>query len=58
VDLLDELEHLVVCDDKPMGTLLLDAGVPVNRRLEELCIGEPDRICAFDGEYVVENMLA
>jgi hypothetical protein len=41
-----------------MGTLLLDAGVLVNRRLEELCIGEPDRIRAFHGEYVVENMLA
>ena len=52
MDLLAELDEHVVCGDGAIGTLLLDRGVPVDHCLEELCIGEPDRIVAIHQEYV------
>ena len=52
MDLLAEFEERLICGDGAMGTLLLDRGVPVDRCLEELCISEPDRICAIHDEYV------
>ena len=35
-----------------MGTLLLDAGIPLERCLEELCVSEPDRIAAIHQQYI------
>jgi methionine synthase / methylenetetrahydrofolate reductase(NADPH) len=52
MNLLAELDEHVVCGDGAIGTLLLDRGVPVDHCLEELCIGEPDRIVAIHQEYV------
>lgn len=52
MDLLDELETRVVCGDGAMGTLLLDAGVPMGRCFEELCVSEPDRIQKIHESYI------
>lgn len=52
MDLLDELETRVVCGDGAMGTLLLNAGVSIERCLEELCVSEPERIQKIHEDYV------
>jgi homocysteine S-methyltransferase len=52
MDLLDELQTRVVCGDGAMGTLLLDAGIPLERCFEELCVKEPDRIQTVHEQYV------
>lgn len=52
MDLLDELQSRVVCGDGAMGTLLLEAGVPLDRCFEELCLSEPDRIRSVHDQYV------
>ena len=44
MDLLDELQTRILCGDGAMGTLLLEAGIPLERCFEELCVTEPDRI--------------
>ncbi|MEY2499037.1 MAG: methionine synthase / methylenetetrahydrofolate reductase [Verrucomicrobiota bacterium] len=35
-----------------MGTLLLEAGIPLTRCFEELCVSEPDRIEAIHQQYI------
>jgi homocysteine S-methyltransferase len=52
MDLLDELETRVVCGDGATGTLLLNAGVSIDRCLEELCVSEPERIQKIHGDYI------
>jgi methionine synthase / methylenetetrahydrofolate reductase(NADPH) len=52
VDLLDELQHRLVCGDGAMGTMLLDDGVPLERCLEELCISDPERVSKIHQAYV------
>jgi methionine synthase I (cobalamin-dependent) len=52
MDLLDELETRVICGDGAMGTLLLDAGVPMGRCFEELCVSEPERIQKIHESYI------
>src|ERR1700719_2826986 len=52
MNLLDELETRVVCGDGAIGTLLLDAGVPVERCFEELCISQPERIQKIHEDYI------
>ncbi|MFZ1218539.1 MAG: homocysteine S-methyltransferase family protein [Chthoniobacterales bacterium] len=52
MDLLDELETRVLCGDGAIGSLLLEAGIPLTRCLEELCISEPDRIRPIHEEYI------
>jgi homocysteine S-methyltransferase len=52
MDLLDELETGVLCGDGAMGTLLLEAGIPLTRCFEELCVSEPDRIRTIHEQYV------
>jgi len=52
MDLLGELEKRVVCGDGAMGTLLLEAGMPLERCLEELCVSEPARIQEIHQEYI------
>jgi len=49
---LDELETRVVCGDGAMGTLLLDAGVQIERCFEELCVSEPERILKIHEDYI------
>src|SRR5476649_1323023 len=52
MDLLDELQTRVLCGDGAIGTLLLEAGVPLERSFEELCVSEPDRIRTIHQEYI------
>jgi methionine synthase / methylenetetrahydrofolate reductase(NADPH) len=52
MDLLDELEARLVCGDGAMGTLLLEAGVPLERCFEALCVSEPERIHTIHEDYI------
>lgn len=52
MDLIDELGTRVVCGDGAMGTRLLEAGVPLERCFEELCVSEPERIQAIHADYI------
>ena len=52
MDLLDELQARVLCGDGAIGTLLLDAGIPLDRCFEELCLSEPDRIRGIHEQYI------
>jgi methionine synthase / methylenetetrahydrofolate reductase(NADPH) len=52
MDLLGELETRVICGDGAMGTLLLNAGVSIERCLEELCVSEPERIQKIHEDYI------
>ena len=52
MNLLDELETRVVCGDGAMGTLLMAAGVPIERCFEELCVSEPERIQKIHEDYI------
>jgi methionine synthase I (cobalamin-dependent) len=52
MDLLDELQTRVLCGDGAMGTLLLAAGIPLERCFEELCVTEPDRIGTIHRRYI------
>ncbi len=51
MDLLDELQERVVCGDGAIGTMLIDAGIPLESCLEELCLTEPERVQAIHAEY-------
>ena len=53
MDLLDELQtRRIVCGDGAMGTMLLEAGVPLERCFEELCVTEPQRIETIHQQYI------
>ena len=52
MDFLDELEARVLCGDGAIGTLLLEAGIPLERCFEELCVSEPDRIRTIHEQYI------
>jgi homocysteine S-methyltransferase len=52
MDLLDELQTGLVCGDGAMGTMLLAAGVPIERCFEELCVTEPQRIETIHRQYI------
>ncbi len=52
MDLLDELQSRVLCGDGAIGTLLLEAGIPLERCFEELCVTEPDRIETIHQQYI------
>ena len=52
MDLLDELQNRVVCGDGAIGTMLIDAGVPIDRCFEELCVTEPQRIKTIHQQYI------
>jgi methionine synthase / methylenetetrahydrofolate reductase(NADPH) len=52
MELLDELERRVVCGDGAIGTVLLNAGVPIERCLEELCVSERRRIQRIHEDYI------
>ena len=52
MDLLDELQTRVLCGDGAIGTLLLEAGIPLERCFEELCVTEPDRIEKIHQQYI------
>jgi methionine synthase / methylenetetrahydrofolate reductase(NADPH) len=52
MDLLDLLQTRVVCGDGPMGTLLIEQGVPLERCFEELCVSHPERIRRIHEQYI------
>jgi homocysteine S-methyltransferase len=52
VDLLEQLQTRLVCGDGAIGTLLLEAGVPLEGCFEELCVTEPDRIRGIHEQYI------
>ena len=52
MDLLEELQTRVLCGDGAIGTLLLAAGLPMERCFEELCVTDPDRIETIHRQYV------
>lgn len=52
MDLLDELQKRVLCGDGAIGTLLLEAGIPLECCFEELCVTEPDRIAGIHAQYI------
>jgi methionine synthase / methylenetetrahydrofolate reductase(NADPH) len=52
MDLLDDLQSRVLCGDGAIGTLLLEAGIPLERCFEEICVTEPDRIEMIHQQYI------
>jgi homocysteine S-methyltransferase len=52
MDFLDELQTGVLCGDGAIGTLLLEAGIPLERCFEALCVTEPDRIETIHQQYI------
>ena len=52
MDFLADLKTRILCGDGAMGTLLLNAGVPVERCLEELCVSDPERIRDIHRQYL------
>lgn len=53
MDLLEELQHRVVPGDGGMGTAIMEAGIPVERCFEELCVSEPDLVRKIHTGYLV-----
>src|SRR5581483_1670839 len=51
--LLDELQTRIVPGDGAMGTMLLEANVPLERCFEELCVSQPDLIRDIHERYVL-----
>lgn len=52
MDLLDELQTRILCGDGAIGTLLIEAGIPLDRCFEELCVTEPERIEKIHQEHI------
>ena len=52
MDLLDVLQDNIVPGDGAMGTMILEAGIPLERCFEELCISQPDLIRGIHERYV------
>src|ERR1700675_3800408 len=52
MELIHELQSRVLCGDGAMGTMLLEAGIPLERCFEELCVTEPDRIETIHQQYI------
>ena len=52
MDLLEVLQEKIVPGDGAMGTMILEAGVPIERCFEELCVSQPDVIRGIHEKYV------
>ncbi len=52
MDFLDELESTILPGDGAMGTLLMEAGIPLERCFEELCVSQPDMIRGIHEDYI------
>ena len=55
MDFLDELETNLLCGDGAMGTLLMAAGISLERCFEELCLSDPDRIRKIHEVYIASG---
>src|ERR1044072_5864177 len=52
MELLEELQAHVLCGDGAMGTMLLSAGIRLEKCFKELCVSEPERIGEIHRQYV------
>ena len=52
MELLDVLQDKIVPGDGAMGTMILEAGVALERCFEELCVSQPDLIRDIHERYV------
>jgi homocysteine S-methyltransferase len=52
MDLIEELQDKIVPGDGAMGTMILEAGVPLERCFEELCVSQPDLIRGIHERYL------
>src|SRR5205823_4880544 len=52
MDLLDELQSRIVPGDGAMGTVLIEADIPLERCFEELCVSQPDLIRGIHEQYI------
>ena len=52
MDLLDELQSDILPGDGAMGTMIMEAGIPIERNFEELCVSQPDLISGIHAQYV------
>ena len=52
MDLLDELQSTILPGDGAMGTMIMEAGVPMERNFEELCVSQGDLISGIHAQYV------
>ncbi len=52
MDFLDELESRILPGDGAMGTMLMEAGVPLERCFEELCVSAPEKVTRIHEEYI------
>ena len=57
MDLLEVLQEKIVPGDGAMGTMILEAGVPMERCFEELCVSQPDLIRGIHEKYVAAGAL-
>ncbi len=48
---LDEIRSSVLCGDGAMGTMLLDAGAPIESCLELLCVTRPELVADIHRQY-------
>src|SRR5439155_20469846 len=52
MDLLDELQSRIVPGDGAMGTVLIEANIPLERCFEELCVSQPDIVRDIHERYI------
>jgi len=52
MDLIEILQEKIVPGDGAMGTMIIEAGVPMERCFEELCVSQPDLIRGIHEKYV------
>lgn len=52
MDLLDELQSNIVPGDGAMGTQLMEAGVPLERNFEELCVSQAEIVTNIHAQYI------
>jgi len=52
MDLLEVLQEKIVPGDGAMGTVILEAGVALERCFEELCVSEPDLVRGIHDRYL------
>ena len=52
MDLLDELQSNIIPGDGAMGTLLMEAGISIDRNFEELCVSQSDLVSGIHAQYV------
>ncbi len=52
MDFLDELRYRILPGDGAMGTLLMDAGLPLETCFEALCLTQPEQVSAIHEAYL------